>query len=537
MPGKQEKGNAPVTQELIDLINFCNVEKLGLIIGSDCNSHHVAWGNDFNDARGISIVETILDLNLNLLNEGNMPTFDPYHNDSQTCIDITLCNNKTSHLIQNRKVNPNDSKSDHKALDFELNFYNESNPPTRNRKKTNWIKYNEILKENLSAPETIKNVSELENHALILCESIHKAFTESSKVSKRKFARRQPWMSNKILQLRESTRRLYRKLSNTKQESCRFAYKQKLKEYKKACDAARSNHWKSFTSELDSIKDTARLQKFFEGDNANKISTIKKTDGTYTRNHEETLEELLRFHFPECQIIDKDKEFIDCNHLLIHLNEQDIKDLEDCVTTEKIIWAIDSFNPFKSPGGDNIFPALLQKGISTLVPHLRNLFIASLTLGHIPKAWRQVLVAFITKASKNKNDIASSFRPISLMSFILKTLEKLVDKRIRNIDLTSRKIDIQQHAYQPGKSVDSALHDLVTFIEKATKNNRVNLTTFIDLSGAFDNIRHDFIAKQAEDKGLAPWIINWLLATLEQREERSCTRQLRFAFVIHSRGG
>ena len=57
---------------------------------------------------------------------------NPGHNDSQTCIDITLCNKKTSHLIKNWKVNSNDSKFDHTALDFELNIYNKSNLPTPN---------------------------------------------------------------------------------------------------------------------------------------------------------------------------------------------------------------------------------------------------------------------------------------------------------------------------------------------------------------------------------------------------------------------
>jgi hypothetical protein len=37
-------------------------------------------------------------------------------------------------------------------------------------------------------------------------------------------------------------------------------------------------------------------------------------------------------------------------------------------------WAIDSFAPYKSPGMDGIFPALLQEGRKILVPYLVKIF-------------------------------------------------------------------------------------------------------------------------------------------------------------------
>ena len=38
------------------------------------------------------------------------------------------------------------------------------------------------------------------------------------------------------------------------------------------------------------------------------------------------------------------------------------------VTYRRVEWAIDSFAPYKSPGMDGIFPALLQEGREVLIP-------------------------------------------------------------------------------------------------------------------------------------------------------------------------
>jgi hypothetical protein len=52
--------------------------------------------------------------------------------------------------------------------------------------------------------------------------------------------------------------------------------------------------------------------------------------------------------------------------------------------------------------------------------------------GFIPTAWRQVKVTFIPKPTKPDYTETNSYHPISLSSFLLKTMEKLVDRHIRD---------------------------------------------------------------------------------------------------------
>jgi len=96
------------------------------------------------------------------------------------------------------------------------------------------------------------------------------------------------------------------------------------------------------------------------------------------------------------------------------------------------IWAIGTFQPYKSPGPDGIQPILLQRALNQLAVPIRKILISSLALGHIPTAWSLAKVVFIPKAGKKDITDPKSFRPISLTSFLLRTLEKLVDVSIRS---------------------------------------------------------------------------------------------------------
>ena len=70
---------------------------------------------------------------------------------------------------------------------------------------------------------------------------------------------------------------------------------------------------------------------------------------------------------------------------------------------------------------------------------------------------------------------------------MLKTLERIVDAHIRET-VNSSLISKSQHAYTNGKSVETALHSLVGYIEKSIECDNFNLTAFLDMEGAFNNV-------------------------------------------------
>jgi hypothetical protein len=113
--------------------------------------------------------------------------------------------------------------------------------------------------------------------------------------------------------------------------------------------------------------------------------------------------------------------------------------------------------------------------------------------------------------------LAKAFRPISLTSFLLKTLEKLIDRHLRDGILKIYRLHVRQYAYQPRKSVEAALHHLVNRIEKALEFKEFALGCFIDIDGAFNNMIFNAIRKACLEHGVSYTITTWIIRMLQQR--------------------
>jgi hypothetical protein len=72
---------------------------------------------------------------------------------------------------------------------------------------------------------------------------------------------------------------------------------------------------------------------------------------------------------------------------------------------------------------------------------------------------------------------AKAYRPISLLFFFLKKMEKLVDGALKIQPLHQN-----EHAYQICKSTETALHNVVTRTENAIKHKDIALGAFLDMA-------------------------------------------------------
>jgi hypothetical protein len=164
---------------------------------------------------------------------------------------------------------------------------------------------------------------------------------------------------------------------------------------------------------------------------------------------------------------------------------------------------------------DGIFPALLQEGREVLIPYLVRIFRTCLATGFVPAMWHQVKVVFIPKPGRNSYCGPRDFRAISLTSFLLKTMERLVDRFLRDEVLTLEPLHPNQLAYQAGKCVETALHQLVVWFEKALDQQEMALGVFLDIEGAFNNTSYDSMCAALVRHGVEHTIMRWNQATLE----------------------
>ena len=226
----------------------------------------------------------------------------------------------------------------------------------------------------------------------------------------------------------------------------------------------------------------ARLAKIMKLGKKQSLGTIKKQDGTYTNNPAESLEALLDFHFP-----DRDDN-IEAHNIPRNVINNTSLDILENIHKESVKAANCSFKPYKSPGCDGTYPVLLQKGIGSLGEILVKLYKKSIIKGVIPSTWMKLRIAFIPKPGKSDACSPKSFRPITLSSFLLKGLEKIIEQHLnRNFFNRENFFHKNLFSYQEGISTEDALHNIVYRIEKAFEYKQIAVVVFLDIEAAFNS--------------------------------------------------
>ena len=98
------------------------------------------------------------------------------------------------------------------------------------------------------------------------------------------------------------------------------------------------------------------------------------------------------------------------------------------ITMSELVTALNQTKN-SSPGGDEISYSMLKSLKSNETEELLDLLNQCWQTGSIPKSWKAGTVIPIHKPQKPK-DQASSYRPITLLSCISKTLERIIKNRL-----------------------------------------------------------------------------------------------------------
>ena len=92
---------------------------------------------------------------------------------------------------------------------------------------------------------------------------------------------------------------------------------------------------------------------------------------------------------------------------------------------------------------------------------------------------------------------------------MLKALERIVSWELEENYFKRRPLNRRQHAFQLGKSCDTALSETIDYIEKGIERKQYVLGVFLDIKGAFDNVNPDKAIEAMEERGLEKYIIRW----------------------------
>lgn len=507
-----ESAQAPGA-DVEELVKFCSANGHSLLLGCDANAHHSVWGSSNINSRGESLLEFVSATKLNILNNGNEPTFFNKHR--KEVIDITLCSREIEDLIRNWRVSDEVSLSDHRYINFSLSAKIRTNQWIRNPRNTNWIVFQNELTGTLGNPTVPNNTRELDEMVLSLNKNLLNAFEKACPLKRINKSKNPPWWSSEIRASRRDTRYSLRQALRTNSTEDWSKYRADQLIYKNKIRRAKRAGWRNFCEEVDGVSASAKMHKILSKDPLCKPGFLITPSGTYTKSDEETLKLLMDTHFPD--------------NVAISTRLEQGSDLESSprqgsgdvagrvITRERLKWAINSFSPFKTAGQDGIIPAFLQKGLDLVIGYLEIILSKSLTWGHIPREWREVKIIFIPKPGRIDYNSAKAFRPISLSSFMLKTMERLIDRDIRDSVLIANPLSINQHAFRAGFSTESALHNLVNKIDCTLAAGESVLATFMDIQGAFDNTTFNSINGATQKRNIDHQTRAWISAMLAGR--------------------
>ena len=107
-------------------------------------------------------------------------------------------------------------------------------------------------------------------------------------------------------------------------------------------------------------------------------------------------------------------------------------ELVNDVDAQTLIKLVKFLKRGKAPGPDNIHNEVLRLGTTTsLFHHLARLFTSSIQLGYIPTAWKVATLRMLLKPDKLPS-LNTSYRPISLISSIMKLFKRVIEQRLRS---------------------------------------------------------------------------------------------------------
>ncbi|XP_055842459.1 uncharacterized protein LOC129909372 [Episyrphus balteatus] len=175
-------------EEVRRLTIQANTMKTSLLIGCDANARHTLWGSSEINERGESLFDYIIENNLSLCNRGTTPTFifpsSGNYEGWEDVLDITFINNYSNLQVENWRVSPLKSFSDHSWILFQLKFETKTPPPYRNPKRIDWKNFGQVFSAKIRSIPNLSTdtVEDLESKVITFERSMITAFKVSCPV-------------------------------------------------------------------------------------------------------------------------------------------------------------------------------------------------------------------------------------------------------------------------------------------------------------------------------------------------------------------
>lgn len=501
------------TQELNSLLNTSS----SVIILGDLNCKHSGWGKQQANQNGNILFNFCQNRNINIIHPSEFTYQPPQRGKKPSVIDIGIVKNLSSFI--DIKV-LHELSSDHFPL--VLRFLNVNAPKIPSHRlniaKTDWEKYRNYIKNELVTENKLLTPLDLDNNILEVTKIINDALEHATPKIK---TRKPDQLPNDIVKLIKHKNYLRRKFQRTKNELYRQLQNHFQLLIKIEIKLWRNVLWDERLYKLD-IKDnsiwmmTKSLTKKISliipalNDNNSMVETPREKANAlakqYKATHELTSKMGSKTH--DENILNKRNKILKNKVRKIHP-----------VTPKEIGNIIRKLKNRKAPGKDKISSKMLKNLPKKMIVQLNHIYNACFKLCYFPSAWKEAVILPIPKPGKDPT-IPSSYRPISLLSNLGKTLERLILNRIRRGGTQEATLKDQQYGFREKRSTARQLSKVVNDIRIQFNLKRSTAAMFLDIEKAFDTVWHAGLITKLHDARLEQYLIKIINSFLSDRKFR-----------------
>ncbi|KAK3570203.1 hypothetical protein QTP86_016510 [Hemibagrus guttatus] len=161
--------------------------------------------------------------------------------------------------------------------------------------------------------------------------------------------------------------------------------------------------------------------------------------------------------------------------------------------------------------------AMLQTISPDLLPFITTVINGSLMSGHVPTVFKKARVIHILKKPALDPSDISNYRPVSLLSFLSKILERVVCNQLSDYLMQNNLHDPNQSGFKAAHSTETALLAVTEKLHAARSAKLSSVLILLDLSAAFDTVNHKTLLSTLRSLGICGTAWEWFASYLDGR--------------------